>query len=159
MRRTVLIIALSTILRAVCAQSLTYEARAVEYVTLAQSNPPPVPLITDWKTTPGTITATVGAFHCDVFAQHPLPGQVQTACYLNGALVYNAVSTIGALTALTCAVVNPTAGGNLAWALIPATSPMLGYQIGAQAISSGMPFTFGLIGPPDPNNLAIEGTF
>ncbi len=140
------------------AASIPYEARAIQFTVLAQAVPP-APVITTY--TSQVIGASVGVMTCNTYGQHPGAGQVQLWCTVNGTTVVNAVFTVSSTLniGISCVAVNPVAGGNLALALIPATSPMIGYQIGAQAFSAGLPFRFGLIGPADPNNLAVEGTF
>jgi len=132
------------VLRAVLIAVLTFGAARAQ-----------TPSIQDFHTVPDIQTLTVGVLHCDVFAQHPASTQSQVACYLNGALVYNAVQTIRNL-AIACLAAAPPS--NLAWAFIPATAPMIGYQLGAQAITSTLPFVFGPA-VSKPGNLASSGTF
>jgi hypothetical protein len=117
----------------------------------------PGPTITDFHTTPAIITASVPGFHVDVFAQHPGPGQAQVVAYLGTTLIYNAIVTIRNNVGVFCSVLG--ASSNVAWALIPAVSPMIGYQLAVQATSTGAPLFFA--GPPivDPGGAAAAGTF
>lgn len=111
--------------------------------------------VTDWHLTPAVLSADAPGVRCDVFAQHPGSGQVQVACYLGTALIYNAVSTVAA-TAVVCSVVSTTA--SLAWALVPATSPMIGYQLAAEVHNQGPPLFLGPV-TSTPANPALAGTF
>jgi hypothetical protein len=122
--------------------------------------------ITDWHQTPAILTLAAPGVHCDVFAQHPAGSQVQIACYLGTALIYNAVATIGNDTGVVCSVVGTIF--NLAWSLIPVTSPLIGYQVAAQATSTpiqylyccqGPPLFFGVMPTASPGEAVAAGTF
>jgi hypothetical protein len=111
--------------------------------------------ITDYKTTPDVIETTVGQLICGHYAQHPATGQVQVWCRLNGVTVVNAVFTIASVGISCQAVALPA---NLAWVLIPATSPLIGYQLAAQPLTTTPPFVLSPVAST-PGYLAVEGTF
>lgn len=112
--------------------------------------------ITDYHTTPAILGATAGAVTCTVYAQRPAAGQLQLWCVLNGVTVVNAVLT-GSAIGLQCSAVSPTV--DIALALVPATSPMIGYQLAAETHNQGAPLTLGLLSVNTPTLAAKGGTF
>jgi hypothetical protein len=113
------------------------------------------PIIRDYHTTPAVIETSVGPFICGHYAQRPAAGQVQVWCRLNSVTVMNAVFTVGSI-GVACSAVAPPA--NLVFVLIPGTSPMIGYQLGAQALTTSLPFVLSTV-TSTPGNLALAGTF
>lgn len=115
--------------------------------------------VIDYKTTPAILGLVVPSpdAHCNVFAQHPNVGQVQVACYLGTALVFNGVMTISINQAFTCSAVSPSF--NIAWALVPDASPAIKFQVAASSMATGSPLFFAAPIFSSPGVAALGGIF
>lgn len=102
--------------------------------------------ITDWHVTPAVLTAsadatpTSPAIHCDLFAQHPGAGELQAACYLGTALVFNGVMTVSADMSFTCGPTTSDFG--IAWSLVPDVLPAIKFQLFSEFHGFGPPLFF-----------------
>ncbi len=114
------------------------------------------PTIDDYQTKPDILGASVGTLVCNVYAQRPAPGELQMWCTLNGVTVLNAVLTVAAV-GFACSVVNPSV--DIALAVVPATSPMIGYQLAAEVHNQGPPLSLGPLAAPTLTIATKGGTF
>lgn len=98
------------------------------------------PVINDF--TPEIKGATIGPVHCYFWAQYPVAGQLQMACYdQNGTVVQNQVVSFATMVSSVGSV--NFGVGAITWILSPGTGTAIRYQICATTWTpvSGMPST------------------
>ncbi len=130
--------------------------RAALVFVLARAACAQTPTIHDYGTKPDILGASAGTMVCNVYAQRPSAGQLQMWCTLNGVTVLNAVLTVGTV-GFTCAAVNTSV--DIALAVVPATSPLIGYQLAATVHNQGAPLYLGPLAAPTPTIATKAGTF